>query len=88
MNIPRFSEGQTIKILPLTGSDASADRRLAPYAGKTGRILSYWCLTRDEMPELSKSFVYPDIYCYDIQLDEDGGTVRGVPEPALEEHRK
>ncbi|MCJ7605969.1 MAG: hypothetical protein MUO19_08070 [Dehalococcoidales bacterium] len=76
-----------MKILPLTGSDASADRRLTPYVGKTGTVVGVWCLTKDEMPELSKSFVYPDVWCCDVRLDEDGTVVRGIPEVALEPYR-
>jgi hypothetical protein len=36
------------------------------------------------MPYLSKMFVYPDVYSYDVRLDEDGDIVRGIPEMALE----
>lgn len=88
MSSQEFSEGQLVKILPLTGSDAGADRRLAPYVGKTGVVVSVWCRTRDEMPELSKSFVYPDVWCCDVCLDENGDIIRGIPDAALEPSRK
>jgi hypothetical protein len=51
---------------------------------KTGTVVKSYCITRDEMPGLSKMFVYLDVYSYDVRLDKDGDIVRGIPEIALE----
>ena len=83
MEGPRFHEGDAVKIVPLAGSDAAADRRIADCAGMTGTVEKSWCLTRDEMPDLVKMVVYPDVWCCDVRLD-DGEMVRGIPEAALE----
>ena len=84
MEEPRFHEGDAVKIVPLAGSDAAADRRIAAGAGMTGTVEKSWCLTRDEMPDLVKMVVYPDVWCCDVRLDGSGETVRGLPEAALE----
>lgn len=51
---------------------------------KTGTVVKFYCITKDEMPDLSKMFVYLDVYSYDIRLDKDGDMVRGIPEVGLE----
>ncbi len=51
---------------------------------KTGTVVKSYCIMRDEMPDLSKMFVYPDVYSYDVRLGKDGDIVRGIPEIALE----
>jgi len=83
MNGPVYTAGSRVKVLPLAGIDAAADRRLAPYVSLTGTVEKSWCLTRDEMPDLIKMVDYPDVWCCDVRLD-DGEIVRGVPEAALE----
>ena len=84
MEEARFHEGDSVTILTLAGIDAAADRRLVPYVGTAEVVIKTWCLTRDEMPDLVKMVVYPDVWCCDVRLDESGETVRGVPEAALE----
>ena len=84
MDAPRFNEGDNVTVLRLAGIDAAADRRLAPYEGMTGTVVKSWCLTRDEMPDLVKMVVYPDVWCCDVRLEGSGETVRGIPEAALE----
>jgi len=41
-------------------------------------------IPKDEIPELSKMFVFPSVYCGYVRLEEDGNVLRGVPEDALE----
>ena len=82
MDNPAFSTGRQVAISRLYGPDAWVDRELQLYEGQTGTVIKVWCRTRDEMPELSKSFEYPDVWCYDIRM-EDGTVVPGIPEAAL-----
>jgi hypothetical protein len=80
----KYEIGQRVKVITIKGSDPAIDREINALAGKTGKIVRSYCITRDEMPDRIKSFVYPDfVYSYDIQLD-DGEIVRGMPEAALE----
>ncbi len=78
-----FREGQHVKCVKIKGSDPTMDRQINALAGKTGTIIRSYCVTRDEMPDLIKSFVYTDVYSYDIQLDS-GDIERGIPQIALE----
>jgi hypothetical protein len=82
--IAKYSEGQKVKILPLVGTDGRADRQVGRHVGQSGTVVRAYVITRDEMPDLSKMFVYPDVYCYDVRLDRDGTILRGIPEIALE----
>jgi hypothetical protein len=82
--IARFTEGQKVKIIPLVGTDGYADLQIRQHVNKTGTVVKSYCITKDEMPDLSKMFVYPDVYSYDVRLDKDGDIVRGIPEMALE----
>jgi hypothetical protein len=87
MNLPaKFPEGQKVRIRSLIGTDGRRDPQLQHYVNNTGTVVKSYCVTRDEMPDLSKMFVYPDVYCYDVRLDADGIVVHGVPEVALEPH--
>jgi hypothetical protein len=79
----KFNAGQQVKIVIITGSDPAMDRQINVMAGKCGTIIRSYCVTKDEMPDLIKMFVYNDVYSYDIKLD-DGDIIRGIPEPALE----
>jgi hypothetical protein len=81
---PRYSEGQKVKIIDLVGTDGYADLQIRRHVNKTGTVVKSYCITRDEMPDLSKMFVYPDVYSYAVRLDEDENIVRGIPEIALE----
>jgi len=82
--IAKYNEDQKVKIIDLVGTDGYADRQIRQHVDKTGTVVKSYCITRDEMPDLSKMFVYPDVYSYDVRLDKDGDIVRGIPEIALE----
>ena len=79
----KFTAGQRVKFVTITGSDPAIDRQINSLAGKTGTIVKSYCVTKGEMPDLIKMFVYNDVYSHDIKLDE-GDIIRGIPEPALE----
>jgi hypothetical protein len=80
----KYEMGQRVKFVTISGSDPAIDRQINTLAGKSGTIVRSYCITRDEMPDRIKSFVYPDfVYSYDIQL-EGGEIVRGIPEAALD----
>ena len=80
----KFTIGHRVKFITITGSDPAIDREINLLAGKTGTIVKSYCVTRDEMPDLTKMFVYQDIFSYDIQLDNGGDIIRGIPEAALD----
>jgi hypothetical protein len=80
---PKYAVGQRVKFVTIKGSDPAIDRQINSLAGKTGVIVKSYCVTRDEMPDLIKMFVYNDVYSCDIQFD-DGEIIRGIPEAALE----
>jgi hypothetical protein len=79
----KYAVGQRVKFVKIKGSDPAIDRQINALAGKTGTIVKAYCVTRDEMPDLIKMFIYTDVYSYDIQLDS-GDMERGIPEAALE----
>jgi hypothetical protein len=79
----KYELGQRVKFITIKGSDPAIDRQINALAGRTGTIVKSYCVTRDEMPDLIKSFIYTDIYSYDIRFD-DGKIIRGIPEAALE----
>ncbi len=78
----KFTKGQRVKFITIKGSDPAIDREINALAGKTGTIIRSFCVSRDEMPDLTKMFVYPDVFSYDIQVD-GGDIIRGIPEAAL-----
>lgn len=80
---PKYTVGQRVKFIKIHGSDPAIDREINYMAGKTGVVVGYFCVSRDEMPDLTKMFVYPDVFSYDIRLDGDGDIIRGIPEAAL-----
>ena len=79
----KYSAGQRVRFIKIKGSDPAIDREINYMAGKTGTIVGYFCVSKDEMPDLTKMFVYPDVFSYNIQLDETGDIIRGIPEAAL-----
>jgi hypothetical protein len=84
----KFNIGQKVKIVPISGSDAQVDMMLGTLVGKTGTITKSYCISRDEMPDRTKLFLYPDVaFTYDVRF-EDGNITRGIPEPALAPLRK
>jgi hypothetical protein len=80
----KYSVGQRVKLVTIKGSDPAIDRQINSLAGKTGTIVNSYCVTEGEMPDLTKMFIYTDVYSYDIQLDSNGEIERGIPQPALE----
>lgn len=78
------ADGQKVQITPLVGTDGYADLQIRQDVNETGTVVKFYCITKDEMPDLSKMFVYSDVYSYDVRLDKDGDIVRGIPEMALE----
>ncbi|OGO24482.1 MAG: hypothetical protein A2144_01855 [Chloroflexi bacterium RBG_16_50_9] len=79
-----YSVGQKVKIVPLVDSNGRADPQIQRYVNSIGTVVKSYCVTRDEMPDLSKMFIYPDVYCCDVRLDESGTILPGIPEAALE----
>ena len=80
----KYSEGQKVRIVALIDGDGRPDLQIQRYVSEVGAVVKAYCVTKDEMPDLSKMFVYPDVYCYDIQFDGDGTVLSGIPEVALE----
>ena len=80
----KYRVGDRVKLIHITGSDPAIDLQINSIAGKTGEIVRSYCVTRGDMPDLIKMFVYNDVYSYDIRLDGTGEIQRGIPEPALE----
>ena len=83
-----FTAGQRVIFVTITGSDPAIDRQINALAGRTGVIVRSYCVSRDEMPDLIKMFVYHDVYSYDVRLDDSGEIQRGIPEPALQAYNK
>ncbi|MBN1176136.1 MAG: hypothetical protein JXA51_00505 [Dehalococcoidales bacterium] len=79
---PKYSEGQKVKIIPLIDGFGRREPRVKEWVGKTGEVAKSYYVSGDEVWE--KTLKLLDTYCYDIRLDGDGETVRGIPEVALE----
>jgi hypothetical protein len=58
------------------------DPRVEEWVGKTGEVAKSYYVSGDEVWE--KTLKFEDTYCYDILLDGDGATVRGIPEAGIE----
>jgi hypothetical protein len=84
--IARFVEGQKVRIGTLVDSQGRLDQQVQRHVREVGTVVKVYCVTRDELPDLSKMFVYPDVYCCDVRLDEDDVVLTGIPEIALEPH--
>ena len=78
----RFTEGQRVRILKLIDGFGRPDPRVREYIDKTGTVVKSYYVSPDEVWE--KTLKLLDVYCYDVRLDGDGTTVRGLPEMALE----
>ena len=78
-----YTEGQKVRIVALIDSHGRPDPQIQKHVNRIGTVIKSYCVTKDEMPELSKMFVYPDVYCCDVRLD-DGSILPGIPEAALE----
>jgi hypothetical protein len=62
----KFNIGQKVKIVLISGSDPQTDSLLRKLVGMTGTVARSYCISRDEMPDRTKLFVYPDVvYSYD-----------------------
>jgi hypothetical protein len=79
--IPKFTEGQKVRILKLIDGFGRPDPRLQQYIDKTGTVVKSYCISPDEIWE--KMLILNIVYCYDVHLDGDGTIVRGLPEIAL-----
>ena len=79
---PKYSDGQKVKILELIDGFGRSDPRVKEWVGKTGEVIKSYYVSGDVVGE--KMLKLLDTYCYDIRLDGDGDTVRGIPEVALE----
>ena len=79
---PKYTEGQRVKIITLIDGFGRPEPRGKEYIGKTGTVVKYYYVSPDEVWE--KTLKLLDVYCYDVRLDGDGATVRGLPEVALE----
>ena len=80
--IPKYTEGQRVKIVVLIDGFGRPDPRVQPYVSEMGVVVKSYCVSPDEMWE--KMLILNDVFCYDVRLDGDGTVVRGLPEEALE----
>jgi hypothetical protein len=80
----QYVEGRRVRILALIDSHGQPDPQIQQHVNEVGTVVKSYCVTPDELPDLSKMFVYPDVYCCDIRLDDGGTILRGIPEVALE----
>ena len=83
----RYSEGQKVRIVALIGNNGKPDPQIQRHVNEVGTVVKSYCVTRDELPDLSKMFLYPDVYCCDVRLDGGEIILPGVPEVALEPYR-
>jgi|GEM_PF-1866772 len=79
---PKYAAGQRVKIITLIDGFGRPDPRIKEWVGKTGEVVKAYYVSGDEVWE--KTLKLEDTYCYDIQLDGNGDTVRGIPEVALD----
>lgn len=79
---PRYSIGQRVKIITLIDGFGRPDPRVKEYVGKTGEVVRSYYVSQDEVWE--KVLKLEDVYCYDVCLDGEGDTARGIPEFGLE----
>ena len=80
----RYVGGQRVRIVALIDSYGRPDLQMQKFVNEVGTVIRSYCVSGDEFPDLSKMFVYPDVYCYDIRLDECDVVLFGVLEVALE----
>ncbi len=79
---PKFVLGQKVHIITLIDGYGRPDPRMTKWVGKNGEVVNYFFVSAIETWE--KTLNPPDIYCYDVRLDEGGDIVRGIPEVGLE----
>jgi DNA primase large subunit len=80
----RYVGGQKVRIVALIDSQGRPNPQIQRFVNEVGTVVRSYCVSGDEFPDLNKMFVYPDVYCYDIRLDERDVVLFGVPEVALE----
>ena len=82
MEVPKYAAGQRVKIITLIDGFGRPDPRVKEWVGKTGEVVKSYYVSGDEVWEKTLKFL--DTYCYDIRLDDDDETVRGIPEAGLD----
>ncbi len=82
--LARYAEGQKVRIVSLIDSCGRPNPQIQQYVNEIGTVVKSYCVTRDEFPDLSKMFIFPDVYCYDIRLDDSDVILPGIPEIAVE----
>ena len=78
----KYTIGQQVRIITLIDGFGRPDPRVEEWVGKTGEVSKVYYVSGDEVWE--KTLKLEDTYCYDIRLDDEGDTARGIPEQALE----
>ena len=78
----KYSVGQRVKIVTLIDGYGRPDPRMTKWVGKSGEVINFFYVSAVENWE--KTLNPPDIYCYDVRLDDGGDIVRGIPEVGLE----
>ena len=79
---PKYSLGRKVKITVLIDGYGRPDPRVTEWVGQTGRVVHFYYVSAVENWE--KTLNPPDIYCYDIRLDDSGDIAPGIPEVGLE----
>ena len=79
---PEYATGQKVRIIILIDGFGRPDPRVKEYVGRTGEIVKSYYVSQDEVWE--KVLKLEDVYCYDVRLEGDGDTARGIPEIGLE----
>jgi hypothetical protein len=78
----KYRLGQKVKITVLIDGYGRPDPRVNAWIGKIGAVVNLYYVSAVESWE--KTLNPPDIYCYDIRLDDGGDIARGIPEVGLE----
>lgn len=78
---PGFKAGQRVKIITLIDGFGRKEPRMQAWVDRTGEVVAGYYASFNEVWE--KTLRPMDTYCYDVRLDGDGETVRGIPEAGL-----
>jgi hypothetical protein len=78
----KYFAGQRVKIITLIDGYGRPDPRMTEWVGKSGEVINFFYVSAVENWE--KTLNPPDIFCYDVRLDDGGDIVRGIPEVGLE----
>ena len=79
---PKYLTGQRVRIITLIDGFGRPEPRVKEYVGRAGEIVNLYFVSGDEVWE--KTLKFENTFCYDIELDGDGSTARGIPEVGLE----